>query len=348
MDLIVEALVREIQLREDFFGKKTSLETVYFGGGTPSILPEKALGKIWDNIQQVFDIAEGAEITLEANPDDLNKPHLHFLKSLGINRLSIGIQSLVPEELNWMNRSHTVLQAIQCIEDAQDKGISNISVDLIFGTPYTDLGKWQEQLKQVVEMDVPHISLYALTIEEKTALHNWLKKDSFPLPDDALAKSQFLTSHYSLEAVGYSHYELSNYAKEGFFSRHNSAYWSGEPFLGIGPSAHSFDGKTRMANVAHNSRYSNQLKKGFFPFEWEEELSEKDRYNEYIMTQLRTAKGISSAYLRKNFGKDIEEEHENLLIGWKDKGWIEQRGTSWVLSPEGWWMSDGIIRELFD
>ncbi len=344
---MVEALIREIQLRKDFFGGKSSLETVYFGGGTPSVLPEQALGKIWDTLHQVFNVAENAEITLEANPDDLHKSHVYFLESLGINRLSIGIQSFIPEELAWMNRSHTATQAIQCVGDAQDLGIPNISVDLIFGTPFTDLVGWNRQLRQVEEMGVPHVSLYALTVEEKTALHHWLKKDAFPLPEDNLAKSQFLASHHSLEAVGFSHYELSNYAKAGFYSRHNSAYWSGEPYLGIGPSAHSFDGKMRMANVAHNMRYMKRLNEGLLSLEWEEELSEKDRYNEYLMTQLRTAKGISSTYLQRNFGKNIEEEHKDLLIKWKGKGWIEQRGSSWVLSPEGWWMSDGIIRELF-
>ena len=345
---MVEALITELKLRKDFFGDPVVLQTIYLGGGTPSLLSSRELEQLWEAIHLQFDIEEEAEITLEANPDDLTPEYLSFLKDLGINRLSIGIQSFLSEELAWMNRSHTVGQALQCIKDAQAVGFSALSIDLIFGTPYTDLDIWRQQLQQAIELKIPHLSVYALTIEEKTALHHWVSKDTIHLPEDQVAKTQFLEAHKRLTSVGYDHYELSNYALPGAQAQHNSAYWAGIPYLGLGPSAHSFKGSHRFSNIAQNARYIQQLKKGILPIQLTEELTPKDQYNEYVMTQLRTAKGISVSYVQQQFGKRIEEEFGRELANWEALGLMEKKEDHWVLTPEGWWVSDGIIRELFD
>lgn len=345
---MVSALVMELKLREGFFGGKKTLQTIYLGGGTPSLLSQSELVQLWEAIHQQFEGLEEAEVTLEANPDDLTLEYLSFLKDLGVNRLSIGVQSFVQKELEWMNRSHTSEQAIQCVKEAQRAGFTNISIDLIFGTPHTDLPTWKEQVKQAIDLMVPHLSIYALTVEEKTALHHWLKKDSFRLPADQVAKEQFLDAHELLTSAGFDHYELSNYAVPGAEARHNSSYWAGTPYLGIGPSAHSFNGSHRFANRANNAQYIKQVREGVIPLQWEEKLDLKDQYNEYVMTQLRTAKGISISYIKNQFGKLIEEEFGLQLKKWEKSGLMEKRRDYWILTPEGWWMSDGIIRELFD
>lgn len=344
---MVSAIIAELNLRKGFFGDSVALQTIYLGGGTPSLLSSAELEQLWEAIHHQFDVKEDAEITLEANPDDLTLAYLTFLKSLGINRLSIGIQSFLQEELTWMNRSHTSAQALRCIEDAQAVGFSALSIDLIFGTPYTDRNTWNQQVQQAVQLGVPHLSVYALTVEEKTPLHHWVNKDTVRLPADQVAKTQFLDAHVYLTSQGYDHYELSNYAFPGSYAKHNSAYWAGVPYLGVGPSAHSFNGTHRFSNLTNNAHYIRLLKEGTLPIQLTEELTPRDRYNEYIMTQLRTAKGISVAYLQQQFGKLIEEEFGSFLGKWEAEGFLVKKEDHWVLTPEGWWVSDGIIRELF-
>ena len=345
---MVAAIIKELKLRQDFLANGSVLQSIYLGGGTPSLLTSGELEELWVAVHQQFKVAEEAEITLEANPDDLGREYLAFLKDLGINRLSIGIQSFLQEELTWMNRTHTAAQALTCVKDAQAIGFSAISIDLIFGTPYTDRTTWSQQVQQAAQLGVPHLSIYALTVEEKTALHHWVNKDSFSLPEDQVAKTQFLDAHEYLTSEGYDHYELSNYALPGSYAKHNSAYWSGIPYLGLGPSAHSFNGTHRFSNIANNARYMQQVAEGISPVQLSEKLTPRDLYNEYIMTQLRTIKGISVSYLQQQFGKLVEVEFGRQLEKWEAMGLMEKREDNWVLTAEGWWVSDGIIRKLFD
>ena len=335
-----------MELRRGFV-EDQSLQTLYLGGGTPSVLPESQLSHIWEGIHSLFSLSEKAEITLEANPDDLSPKRLKFYQSLGINRLSIGVQSFLQEELIWMNRSHSVQQALDCVRSAQDIGIENISIDLIFGTPHTDRQQWQQQLETAIDLGVSHLSLYALTVEEKTALSHWVTAGTIQLPEDSLAAQQFFDSHDILEAAGYVHYELSNYALPGFRSQHNSAYWEGIPYLGVGPSAHSFKPAYRSANIANNALYMKYLAEGKSTVDYEEYLGLEEQYHEYIMTQLRTAKGISPSFIEEKFDGDFLEKNHHKLQKWIQQGYMFMEEGYYKLSPRGWWVSDGIIRSLF-
>ena len=342
-----KAIVKEMELRRVFLEEYGSLSTIYLGGGTPSVLAKGQLSHIWEGIHRIFSLSPEVEITLEANPDDLSRDRLQFYKSLGVNRLSIGIQSFLPEELEWMNRSHSVRQALECVNEAQDLGIENISVDLIFGTPFTDREQWRSQLEIAIELGVYHLSLYALTVEEKTALSHWVSVDKIQLPEDSLAAQQFFDSHEILEAAGYKHYELSNYAIPGRISQHNSAYWAGIPYLGVGPSAHSFKPAYRTANIANNALYLKSLSEGKSPVDYEEHLGMEEQFHEYIMTQLRTAKGISASFIEEKFGRDFQEKNHDQLQQWIHQGYMFIEEGYHKLSPRGWWVSDGIIRSLF-
>lgn len=336
-----------MELRKNFLESCGSLRTIYWGGGTPSVLTESQLGNIWEGIHRIYSLSQDVEVTLEANPDDLTEERLRFYKKLGINRLSIGIQSFRSEELKWMNRSHSAAQALSCVGMAQDVGITNISVDLIFGTPHSDRIQWQEQVRTAIDLDIRHLAIYALTVEEKTALSHWVKHERIQLPEDSLAALQFFDSHEILEAAGFAHYELSNYAQPGFKSQHNSAYWAGVPYLGLGPSAHSFKGTYRSSNIPNNAQYLKALSQGKVPTGYEENLNLEEQYHEYIMTQLRTAKGISLTYILKNFNKDILASYNESIQEWIQAGYMVIEGNYHKLTPKGWWMSDGIIRSLF-
>lgn len=344
---MVDAICTEIELSKDFFLENTSIDTIYFGGGTPSILSEYELSQIFIHLHQYFNISPLAEITLEANPEDLSLDYLNILSRLGVNRLSIGIQSFEDGILKWMNRNHNASQAISCVQQAQQTGIQNISIDLIFGSPHLLQHQWEADLRQAISLNIPHLSVYALTVEHKTALAHQVNKGIVQIPEDNTYAYQFLFAHQFLENHHFAHYELSNYALEGFHSQHNSSYWQQIPYLGLGPSAHSFDGKYRRWNMANNARYIQNLEMGNAPMVEQELLSIKDKYHEYIMTGLRQKKGIDLVYIQDKFGVDMKRRFGPLFRKWETQSLLIFGDNHCMLTPEGWLISDQIISDLF-
>ncbi|WP_300567020.1 radical SAM family heme chaperone HemW [Flavobacterium sp.] len=300
-DEMVLALAKEIQLRKSEFANEV-IETIYFGGGTPSILEIADLRMLIDKVYENYKVSENPEITIEANPDDLSEERIIELSESPVNRLSIGIQSFFEEDLQLMNRAHNSTEAKKCLEIAT-KYFDNISIDLIYGTPGMSNEHWKQNIQTVLDLKIPHISSYALTVEPKTALQKFIQQGIVPQPDDAVAHEQFLMLVDTLESNGFIHYELSNFGKENYFSRNNSAYWLGKKYLGIGPSAHSYNGTNRSWNIANNAIYIKSLTEDKLPNE-AETLTQTDRYNEYIMTGLRTVWGVSLDRIKEDFGQD--------------------------------------------
>ncbi len=356
---MVNALVKEIQLRKDEF-KKTTVETIYFGGGTPSLLSNEELKTLIDSVYENYNVVEAPEITLEANPDDLIKAELlpraqsrgrfeksifYSYRNIGINRLSIGIQSFFEDDLKLMNRAHNASEAKACLEEATQH-FDNISVDLIYGIPGLSNERWKQNIDTALAFNIPHISSYALTVEPKTALESFIKKGLIDALDDAQAHEQFHILKDSLEAKGFIHYELSNFGKEDYFSKNNSAYWQGKSYIGIGPSAHSFNGKQRGWNVANNSKYIKAIERETLPLETET-LTITDQYNEYVMTGLRTIWGISFSKIEKDFGtvfKDYLIEQSKVFIN-QHLLYIDDEHL--CVTKKGQFLCDGIASELF-
>ena len=339
------ALLKEIALRKDYLGNGP-VNTVYFGGGTPSLLTQDELKRIIDAIFDNFRIAEGAEFTLEANPDDIDAEKLALWKLNHINRLSIGVQSFFREDLQWMNRAHDEEQALRCIHLARQAGFNNMSIDLIYGAPTLSDDKWISNLETATSLSIPHLSCYALTVEPKTALESMIsRKKVAPVNAEDQAR-QFLIMTDMLASKGYEHYEISNFALPGMRSRHNSSYWSGESYVGLGPSAHSFNGKVRQWNVANNALYIEALKRNQVPYE-DETLTTVQRFNEYIMTSLRTIEGTDVLYTEQQFGKAYADELINGSLKFIERGWLESRNDRLVLTKEGKLFADGIASELF-
>jgi len=303
MDLkprLVTALLSEIELRKSYLGNE-AIETIYFGGGTPSLLSASELQVILSSLHSTFSILPQAEITLETNPDDLSPESLDAWRRSGINRLSIGLQSFNGDELRWMNRAHTAEQSLSAIHLAQEKGFDNITIDLIYGSKFQSLKSWEETLEKVLSLNIQHISAYNLTVEERTRLGNAVSKGREPEVSDDLSSSQFLVLSDTLRRAGFSHYEISNFGRPGFESRHNSNYWRQKKYLGLGPSAHSCDGQSRQWNVRNNQIYVRALEQGRIDFE-KEDLSPRDLYNEYVMTRLRTTWGCDLSEIESRFG----------------------------------------------
>lgn len=344
---MVDAILNEAYMREGFLDTSGPLQSLYFGGGTPSVLSPPELSRLIQGLKKTYPLASSAEITLEANPDDLTEAYLGHLLESGVNRLSIGTQSFREQDLRWMNRSHNAAQAIQSVKWAQNMGLNNISIDLIFGIPNMDLNVWKTNLEQAVSLDIPHLSVYALTVEEKTALDAQVRKGKVLIPQDEAYKEQFLLAHEYLESAGYQHYELSNYAKPGKQAVHNSNYWNRVPYLGLGPSAHGFDGKTRYWNRANNSQYLKSLSKLHLPTEDEEFLSDLDHYHEYLMTHLRRDCGIDARFIQKNWISNWEKQFSSLLQRYISEGLMQQIDGRYVLSAEGWIVSDRITADFF-
>ncbi len=288
---LVDAICTEVQQRSDYLNGGP-ISTIYFGGGTPTLLPTYELDRILNAISKHHSIASNAELTVEANPEDLNSNKLKELQTMGANRLSLGTQSFIESELKWMNRMHSVAQATNAIRSAQDFGFGNISIDLIFGLPNQTLAQWEFNLAEALKLHVQHISSYALTVEEKTVLHSRIKKGLQQPPDDDRTMAFFRMNMEVLPAHGFEHYEISNYAQSGYISQHNSSYWKGIPYLGLGPSAHSYVDASRQWNVRSNAGYINGVSNGSGYFELEE-LTETDRLNEAIMIGLRTQWGVA-------------------------------------------------------
>jgi oxygen-independent coproporphyrinogen III oxidase len=345
---IVRALAREIALRADYLGVPAApLPSVYFGGGTPSLLSADELLEIFDVIGQYFTLAPDAEITLEANPDDLTPTWLAALRRTPVNRLSVGIQSFHEPHLRLMNRAHSAAEALACVRHAQDAGFSNLSIDLIYGIPAPDHSIWERDLETALSLNAPHLSAYALTVEPRTTLGRWAAKGRFiPAPDEFTAH-QFERLTDTLTAAGYEHYEVSNFAKPGQHARHNSAYWDGSAYLGIGPSAHSFDGKyTRQANVSSNGGYLTAISADNIPATIEH-LTPLDRANEYLMTALRTTRGLDLHRLQQEFGRDLAATHAASLADLVHRSLAVFDGNVLRLTPGGRLLADQITLDLF-
>jgi oxygen-independent coproporphyrinogen-3 oxidase len=347
-DEMVLALAKELQLRKDEFqfdAEIPCIETIYFGGGTPSVLTVKEIQLLIDTVRQNYPVSQNPEITLEANPDDLSEENLSAFAAIGINRLSIGIQSFFEEDLKLMHRAHDSVQAKKCLELAT-RYFDNISLDLIYGIPGMTNERWRQNIETALSFGIPHISSYALTVEPKTALNKLIQTGKVAAPKDEVAQEHFMILVETLVANGLVHYELSNFGKENYFSRNNSAYWLGKKYLGIGPSAHSYDGVSRSWNISNNSLYLKAIQNNELPCE-AEILTQEDRYNEYIMTGLRTIWGVSLIRIEQEFGADylnyLKQQsqkfiHDGLLII-----------TDEILKPtlKGKFLTDGIASDLF-
>ncbi|WPY98328.1 radical SAM family heme chaperone HemW [Christiangramia sp. OXR-203] len=340
---LVEMLGRELELRKNEI--PGPIQTIYFGGGTPSLLSSEELESIFLNINQNFKVSDSAEITLEANPDDLSEEVLKMLNDSLINRLSIGVQSFFEADLKLMNRAHNATEALECLKLAK-RYFDNISIDLIYGIPGQSEEQWMENLEIALKLDIPHISSYALTVEPKTALETFIKKGKIQPVTDEKFRKHFDILVQKLTNAGFEHYEFSNYGKPGFHSQNNMAYWLGKPYLGIGPSAHSYDGNTRSWNVANNSLYISALEENKIP-QQQEVLSLTDSYNEYIMTRLRTKFGVNSDDIHRNFGKLYEQHFIKQSQIFLENGQIEKRDSGFHISEKGKFLSDGIAAELF-
>ena len=343
-DELVSALAKELQLRKDEF-INIEVQTIYFGGGTPSLLTNDELVFLINTVYENYKVNENPEITLEANPDDLSKARILELSKSPVNRLSIGIQSFFESDLKLMNRAHNAEEAKECLSVATQY-FDNISIDLIYGIQGASNAQWLQNIEIALRYNVPHISSYALTVEPKTALAAFVKKGVIDDVNDEQAHEQFHLLKDKLEASGFVHYELSNFGKEGYFSKNNSAYWQGKPYIGIGPSAHSFNGKQRGWNVRNNNKYINEIAKNKLPIEIET-LTTTDRYNEYIMTGLRTIWGVSLDKVEKDFGKtykDYLKEQAETFIN-QHLLYIDNKHIR--VTKKGQFLSDGIASELF-
>ncbi len=342
----MNALIQEIALRHNYL-EGQPIETIYWGGGTPSLLPTEDIMRLWDTIERHFNLAGLKEITLEANPDDLSQQYLKALRHTPVNRLSIGIQSFHDADLIYMNRAHNAGEADYAIKAAQDHGFEQISIDLIYGTPTLNNEQWQNNLHQAVQLQVPHISSYALTIEPKTALAHAIRKGTTKEPEQDTIAMQFHILTDTLQAAGFDHYEISNFALPGQYALHNTNYWKNKTYLGIGPSAHSFNGTSRQWNIAHNPQYIKSIltdKK--IPAEVEY-LSFSNRFNEYLMTSLRTMWGTDLAYVEKEFGRDRSRKLLEDSLVFREREWILLKEETLVLTEKGKLFADGIAAELF-
>jgi oxygen-independent coproporphyrinogen-3 oxidase len=337
---LVAALLKETELRAEYFGQEL-VETIYFGGGTPSLLEIEDLGWLVEKIKSVYLVSENTEITLEANPDDINEEKLTGWKATSINRLSIGVQSFFNEDLLWMNRAHTDRQARQNLRLAK-KYFENITVDLIYGMPGLTNEKWKQNVQSVISLNIPHLSCYALTVEEKTPLSKLIKLGKARNVDPGRQSEQFLLLMQWLEEAGYEHYEISNFSKPGFRSRHNSSYWQRKKYMGIGPSAHSFNGTSRQWNVSNNQQYIESLNRGSVPFE-KEELTPVQKLNEYIMTSLRTIEGLDLQKMSEAEGSKLKTAGKKYI----DRGLMRLDNKYLVLTREGRLFADGIAVDLF-
>lgn len=346
-DEMVAALIREAELQRDYLGGE-KIETIYFGGGTPSLLPVDDLQRIVDALFRNFRIEELKECTLEANPDDLSRDYLKALRSTPVSRFSMGVQSFRNEDLRYMNRAHNAQQADYAIKAAQDAGFTNLSIDLIYGTPGLSDAAWKENIRKAASLGIQHLSAYALTVEEGTALEHAIRKRKSAPVDTAQSAAQFALLMEESAKLGYEQYEISNFAKPGCYAVHNTAYWQGVPYLGLGPSAHSFDGKReRRWNVANNALYLQSiLRDNKLPSETET-LTAVQRLNEYIMTSLRTVWGTDLERVGREWGADAETALLQRAGRFIESGRAILQDGKLVLSSEGKLFADGIAADLF-
>ena len=339
----VQAIARELELRQEYL-QGQPVNTVYFGGGTPSLLSQQELQLLLATIKKLYIVSEDAEITLEANPDDLNPAKLQELRAAGVNRLSIGLQSFHEPHLRLMNRAHSAVESLQCVKDAQTAGFDDITVDLIYGIPAADHHIWHRDLETLFALGVPHVSCYALTIEPDTALGRWSKKGKFKPAEDDFTAQQFEILLAHMAKQGYIQYEISNFCLPGHESKHNSNYWRGVHYLGVGPSAHSFNGHSRQYNVAHNKKYVDALAQGHIPFELEE-LTAADQANDYLLTSLRTIWGCDLRKINREYGYDLRVSHAGYLQELQEKG-LARIEEVLYLTDKGKLLADQITLDL--
>ncbi len=337
----VKTICKEIELQKEYL-RSEPIQTIYFGGGTPSLLSVQELEEIINRIIKYFNVEKNNEITVEANPDDLTKEYLNGIKEVGVNRLSIGIQSFNNNDLLRMKRKHSVRQAIRSVRYAQEQGFKNISIDLIYGLPDLSLQKWEENIEQALNLNVQHISAYHLTIEPKTLFYKYYRNNSFVPPSEDESLDQLKKLIEKTEQKGFLHYEISNFAKDGFLSLHNTNYWMGVKYLGLGPSAHSYNLTSRQWNIQNLRGYIDEIFKGKIPFE-EENLSPNEKFNDYLITSLRTMWGINTKKIEHehgiNFKTHFEEKSDNFLKA----NFLSKSGNNYKLTKKGMFISDHII-----
>ena len=344
IDQFTKAIIQEIEIQKNYLS--TPIETLYFGGGTPSLLSMDHFHKILDKLRSVYSLGSNIEFTIEANPDDIQPNQVKAWKKAGVNRLSIGIQSFQPAALQWMNRAHTTEQAHEAIKAAQGEGIENISIDLIYGTPHLTNDDLKADLEMIHQYQIQHLSCYALTVEEKTALYTMIqnKKIDRVHPEQQAAHFEIIT-HYT-EKIGMEHYEISNFSQPGFRSKHNSNYWKGIPYLGLGPSAHSYNKNTRQWNVANNQLYFSALEKNELPYEIEA-LPVATKFNEYMMISLRCMEGFSLNYIFQNFGPEFHRHTLKITQGYLAKNCLTETSQGFTLTKSAKFFADGIASDFF-
>ncbi len=349
---MIAALVTEIRLQSIVetsplvLEKREKINTLYFGGGTPSIINKEDLELLFAALNEKFIFSDDIEITLEANPDDITPAKLLVWRNAGINRLSVGIQSFMEEELIWMNRAHTAVESLQCINQIQNAGFTNYSVDLIYGSPLLSNDLWKRNTEIVIQQNIPHISCYALTVEPRTALNKMILQHKKPPVEAEKQAEQFMLLMQWMEEAGYEQYEISNFARPGSRSQHNSSYWQGKKYYGFGPSAHAFDGKSRQWNIANNALYIQSLKNNIIPFE-KEILTQTQQLNEYIMTSLRTMEGLNLKIVEDRFGEKASIELQSASEKWILGNKIVMENKIFRLTKEGKLFADGIAADLF-
>ena len=342
---LIRAMSTELKLQKDYL-QGEALSTVYFGGGTPSLLHQSELEIIFGGIHSIYTLNDRLEISLEANPDDLTKEKLAELKRLGINRLSIGIQSFDDSILKFLNRVHDADEATRCLADARSEGFNNISVDLIYAIPGQTRDMWKKNIEKTLQLSPEHISAYALTIEKKTVFGQWQKKGKLQPVAEELAAEQFELLMDTMQNAGYEHYEISNFCRPGFHSRHNTSYWQQVRYLGIGPSAHSYDSVSRQLNISNNALYCKAIESNTVPFE-REVLTRENRINEYLFTTLRTTWGCDLEKIKENFQFDVYQENKAYLVTLQEKNLVSLENHKLMLTRTGKLVADQIASDLF-
>ncbi|MCG6190735.1 radical SAM family heme chaperone HemW [Maribellus maritimus] len=340
----IKAIQQEARKRKDYVGSE-KIKTIYFGGGTPSVLNANELAEILQFFRKEFEIEKEAEVTFEANPDDLTVKYLETLYKAGVNRLSIGLQALQNEHLERMNRRHDVQQAIASVTDAQKAGFQNLSVDLIYGLPELTIKEWKSTLEQVFSLPFQHLSAYHLTYHQGTPFYTWLKKGTLKELDEKESVEQFEILIETAERYGFEHYEISNFAKDQLYSKHNTSYWTGKKYLGLGPSAHSFNGKSRRWNMAHLEGYL-KAQENNLPFFEEEVLSENEKFNEYILTRMRTKWGVSEQEIKNIFGLQVLNSFQNEIENYLRLELIKKENGNFTFTRKGLFISDDILSNM--
>ena len=342
---MLKSMQKEIEQRKDYLNNQ-EVSSIYFGGGTPSILSVSEIQALLKNIYNIYTVKKDAEITIECNPDDLTALKLSSYKKIGFNRLSIGVQSFDDTNLKFMNRSHNSKEAIKSIKQAKEVGFKNITIDLIYGLPNQTLKDWKNNLEIMFSLDIQHFSAYALTIEEKTALYHLVKNKKVAVLSDKKIIAHFNILQKKAKEQNFVHYEISNFGKEGYFSKHNTAYWKSNHYLGVGPSAHSYNGNSRRWNVSSNIKYISNINTNTDYFE-QEELSLVQQYNEYIFTSLRTIWGANNAIIKNRYGAKIELHFLNEITKWKGKKYVVSSANIYTLTTSGKVFADAIASDLF-